>query len=80
MVPLAYSVKTFRDAGLEARCARTLLGKPCYAVRNPNADRKSQREKWWVVTPAMWKAMQERGVLEGFDNCTLLGDIFSVEA
>jgi hypothetical protein len=26
----------------------------------------------------MWKRMEETGVIEGFDCCTLLGDLFFV--
>lgn len=77
---LVYSVHTFRTAGLEAKCGRTRRGQPCYLVRDPQAKAAHQRQTWWMVDTGMWKAMQARGVREGFDNCTLLGDVFSLNA
>ncbi len=80
MVNLVYSVATFRAAGLEAKCSRTRHGAPCYLVRNPHSSLSHQRQSWWMVDAAMWRAMNEDGVVEGFDRCTLLGDLFSITA
>ena len=73
-----YRVGTLRDAGLEARWSRTSSGAPILVARNPNASSKHQRERWWTVDRNMWKRMEETGVIEGFDCCTLLGDFFFV--
>jgi len=75
---MRYIVKTFRDAGLEAHWSRTRDGAPIIAVRDPNSKYNHQRLEWWVVDQSMWDAMKARGVLVGFDECTALGDIFSV--
>lgn len=74
---LTLRVKTFRNAGLEARWSKH-NGRPCMAVRNPSAKLTHQRLKWWVITNQMWEAMKQDGVLMGFENSTLLGDVFSI--
>lgn len=76
---LEYRIATFRTGGMEARWSRTRNGQPCILVRLPSAALKHQRETWWLVTQAMWNAMQRDGVREGFKQCTLLGDVFSVK-
>lgn len=75
-----YSVKTFREAGLEAKWTKTRSGAPVIAVRNPKARLKHQRESWWIVDRPMWKTMERTNIQEGFDSHTILGDIFSIEA
>lgn len=77
---LKYTVKSLREAGLEARWTRTSAGAPILAVRNPKSKEKHQREKWWAVDKHMWTDMQRSGILEGFDSHTLLGDMFSIPA
>lgn len=74
------SVKTFRDAGLEAKWGRTSRGGPCLYVRNPASHYKHQRETWWMVTKSMHSAMESAGIVEGFTLQTLIGDVFSVRA
>ena len=39
-----------------------------------------QRDKWWMVTADMWTRMGKVGIIEGFDQTTLLGDVFSIRA
>jgi hypothetical protein len=73
-----YRVGTFREAGLEARWTKTRAGAPIIVVRNPNSPEPHQRDTWWGVTDSMWKSMQNEGILMGFDNNTVMGDIFSI--
>lgn len=75
---MKYSVKTLRDAGLEAKWGKTSRGAPIMFARNPKSQLLHQRTKWWMVDNVVWKAMEKDGVQEGFDCSTLLGDIFSV--
>lgn len=75
---LNYSVKTLREAGLEAKWSRNRRGAPIIVARNPKATNKHQRETYWYVSKDMWAAMERDGILNGFDQFTLLGDIFSV--
>ena len=74
------SVKTMREAGLEAKWGRARNGAPCMFVRNPKAELKHQRESWWLLNKGMWEDMNKRGILQAFDQHTLLGDIFSIPA
>jgi hypothetical protein len=73
-------VGTFREAGLEARWSKTSSGAPAIFVRNPKSHSEHQRKNWWLVSDRMWKRMLDAGILEGFDQCTLIGDIFSLPA
>lgn len=75
---MKHSVKTYRDAGLEAKWTRNSRGAPTIVVRNPRAKHRHQRETWWVVTKSMFEIMEKEGVTEGFDRCTLIADIFSI--
>lgn len=75
-----YSVTTLRAAGLEARWTRNSRGAPIIVARDPQAKLDHQRKTWWAVGKSMWDEMTKVGVREGFDNCTLLGDIFSIPA
>lgn len=75
-----YRVQTFKDAGLEARWSKTSAGKPYIVARDPNASTEHQRTKWWVVDNAMFETMKKVGVREGFDQHTLLGNVFSIAA
>lgn len=72
-----YSVKTFRDAGLLARWGKTKRRAPIILVKNPKG-KLHQMTFWWAVDQSMYKRMCEVGIVEGFDQHTLLGDIFSV--
>ena len=47
-------------------------------VRDPNSTLKNQRENWWRVTAPMFDRMKEVGVKKGFEEHTLLGDVFSI--
>lgn len=75
---MRYNVATLRDAGLEARWARTNKGAPILVARDPQGKSPHQRTQWWMVDDVMWKAMQRDGVREGFDSATLCGGFFSV--
>jgi hypothetical protein len=77
---LTHRVSTYRQAGLEARWGRTRNGAPAIFVRNPQSKLRHQRESWWMVTGSMFNAMKRDGVLEGFENCTLIADVFSIPA
>lgn len=75
------SVKVFREAGMEAKWGHTRNGAPAMFVRDPNGITKHQRETWWMVNDAMWRQVAlQGGVREGFNCCTLLGDMFSIPA
>jgi hypothetical protein len=76
---MKYVVRTFREAGLEARWTKK-HGVPIIGVRNPKAKHAHQRYSWWVVDGPMWAAMQRDGILAAFEQHTLLGDLFSVPA
>jgi hypothetical protein len=74
-----YRVKTFRDAGLEAKWGKTSpYGGPVIYARCPNAKAKHQREQWWMVDHAMWRRASVVGIRQAFEEHTLLGDIFSI--
>lgn len=75
---VSLSVKTMRDAGLEAKWGKTSRGVPVLFVRDPNASTNHQRVKWWMLDRGMWEAMNRQGIKEGFNACTLLGDLFSI--
>jgi len=69
-----HRVATYREAGLEARWSRNRLGRPIIVAR------KDSNSTWFQVTADMFETMKSVGVREGFERCTLLGDIFSVPA
>jgi hypothetical protein len=69
---LHYRVSTFREAGLEAKWSKTRIGKP-YLV-----GRQCGQKTWFVITSDMFERMEEIGVMEGFEEFTLLGDVFSI--
>ena len=77
-LPLKYSVKTLREAGLEAKWSKTRNGAPILLARWPEAELDHQRQKFWFVDRMMWSLMQRMGVVRGFDSATLLGDVFFV--
>ena len=72
-----WSVNQFREAGLEAKWTKK-NGSPRIVLRNPNGKSKHQRETWWILDKSMSESMKEHGIVEEFDCCTLLGDLFSV--
>lgn len=74
---LQYRVDAFRDAGLEAKWTK-VRGAPMLVVRNPQATTKHQRNNWWVCDNSMFDLMGQVGIVEGFDQHTLLGDMFSI--
>ncbi len=76
---MKYTVSTFRTAGLEARWTK-INGTPFICVRNPESSHDHQRDKWWVCDNSMFKAMQTEGILAGFNEQTILGDIFGIPA
>lgn len=75
---MEYTVATLREAGLEAKWHRTRKGAPIIVARGPRAYTSHQREGWWAVDKSMWKRMGEVGIMQGFEESTLLGDIFSI--
>ena len=77
---MKHSVITYRSAGLEAKWSKTRSGTPAVFVRNPKSAHAHQRDSWWIATKSMFERMNKVGVLEGFDQETLLGDIFSIRA
>lgn len=72
-----HCVATFRAVGMEARWTKH-SGTPFIAVRDPQSRLEHQRTKWWTVDAPMWDRMQNIGLREGFNQTTLLGDIFSI--
>ncbi len=77
MHTLKHNVATYRSAGLEAKWGK-IQGTPFIFLRSPSSKLKHQRETWWAVTDGMFKRAQQVGVLQAFDEHTLLGDIFSI--
>ena len=69
---MEHIIKTFQDAGLEAKWSKTKAGKPCILTRKKNT------KKWWLCNEIMWSQMHKHGIRQGYDNCTLLGDVFSI--
>lgn len=69
---MKYAVKTFRDAGLEAKWSRTRSNAPIIVAR------KNSISKWFYVDQNMYNRMLKVGILEGFEQCTLLGDLFFI--
>jgi hypothetical protein len=80
MQQLAYTVRTFRAHGLEAKWGKVRGGTPAIFARDPQAKLKHQRGVWWYVDAALWKEAQRIGLREAFDRATVLGDLFSVRA
>ena len=76
---MRYVVKTFRDAGLKAKWGKTRHGAPCIFASWPDGMRH-QRDTSWLVDAGMWKLMGEHGMVEGFDQATCMGDVFSIPA
>lgn len=77
---MKYQVKTFRDAGLVARWGKTRKGAPIIFLKSPYANTKHQRNNWWACDKSMFEIMQTDGIHKGFNDSTLLGDIFSIPA
>lgn len=76
-IKLENKVETYRKAGLEAKWTKH-KGTPFIALRNPQSKLKHQRDTWWLVTKQVFDCMKRDGIVEGFNNATLLGDIFSI--
>ena len=70
---LYYRVSTFREAGLEAKWSKTRSGQPYIVARDVCGQ-------WYVVTNVMFERMNIVGVVEGFNEHTLLGDVLSISA
>ena len=77
---LTYRVGTFRNAGLEAKWTKQFNGGPIIVARNPHAEWDHQRTSWWSVDATMFDVMKESGVREGFNQSTLIGNVFSIPA
>ncbi len=77
---MKYRVATFRDAGLEAKWGKTHSGRPAIFVRHPEAIHEHQRTTWYMVTDGMFNHMKADGIIEGYNTCTLLADVFSIPA
>lgn len=77
---MKYSVKTLREAGLQARWTKTgkYQSKPIIVARDPKAPHAHQRDTWWAVDDRMWSAMCRDGIRSGFLSVTFLGDLFSI--
>jgi len=73
-----YRVADIRAFGLEARWAKRRTGGPIIVARNPTAKTAHQREKWWVVDAQMWERAKQVGLVQAFDEHTVLGDIFGI--
>jgi hypothetical protein len=75
---MKHNITTYREAGLEAKWGKTSIGSPTMYVRDPNSTLKHQRESWWRVDRAMFDLMKKEGVKEGFNQATIIGDVFSI--
>ena len=75
MTNIEYKVGPLRAAGLEAKWGRTRNGAPIILARWPDG-REHQRNTWWCVDQSVWSSIKRDGVIKGFDNATLLGDVF----
>ncbi len=73
-------VGVMRNAGLEAKWGKLRNNAPALFVRNPNAETDHQKKKWWHFDRTMQEIMTKEGIAEGFNSCTILGDVFSVQA
>ncbi len=71
---IKYRVKTLRDAGLEAKSLKTSNGAPYISVRKPGT------KTFWQCNQIMFDQMKKHGIMEGFENSTLLGPIFNIPA
>jgi hypothetical protein len=69
-----YRVSTFREAGLEAKWSKTRAGRPYIVIREVGT------KQWFVLTSDMFNRMQKVGVVQGFEEHTCLGHVFSVSA
>ena len=69
---MRYVVKTFRDAGLEAKWSRNSAGAPIIVARKPG-------NRFYYADRKMWDTVQKLGdVYEAFDRHTAFGDYFSI--
>jgi hypothetical protein len=73
---MKYIVGTLRKAGLQAKWGK-VNGTPMIFARDPSSKLPHQRKSWWLVDRYMFKRMEEVGVKQGFEEGTLLGDIFN---
>ncbi len=72
LTKLYYRVSTFREAGLEAKWSKTTAGQPYILARAVGT------KSWYVVASNMFERMKKVGVIEGFEEHTLLGDVLSI--
>jgi hypothetical protein len=79
MSVVKYRVADIRAFGLECKWSKTRDGIPIIVARNPAAESAHQREKWWVVNQVMWNRARKVGLVQAFNECTALGNFFSVE-
>lgn len=73
-----YQVKTFRDAGLEAKWTKTPKGSPVIVARDPNGTLHHQRTTWFYVDSTMLSMMSKEGIVAGFRSATLIAHYFSL--
>ncbi len=71
-------VKEMREAGLQAKWGRS-GNAPALFVRDPNGLSNLQRDKWWIFNKQMQSFMSSEGIINGFNLCTILGDIFYIK-
>jgi len=77
MTDLRYVVKTFRDAGLEAKWDKTYSGQPYIKVRSLSPIEKWE-EEWIIVNVTLFDAMKRDGVVPAYRFAAQLCDIFSI--
>lgn len=71
---MKYTVRTIREAGLEARWTRTRKGKPIIVARVPG----NETGTWYAVSDKVWKRAKLAGIYQAFEECTVLGRYFSI--
>jgi len=69
---LDYRVGTFREAGLTAKWTKTRRGAPFIMCKRADTG------QWFIVDGDVWETMKKVGIIEGWEQHTALGHIFSI--
>lgn len=69
---MGYRVGPIRLLGFDAKWTKTSNGSPIIVAK------KKDSKHWWAVDSYMWARAKVVGFSAAFDECTLLGEFFSV--
>jgi len=69
---IPYKVKTFRDAGLEAKWSKTSTGRPIIIARRPGT------KQFYFISASVYFDMKRFGIAEAWESWTVLADVFSL--